>query len=79
MLIAASGIVQYALAFWLYLIGLRVLPVHAAALFLALIPLFGTAGAMLFLGEASAFSNLPGMALVIAAIVAGTRSAAPHR
>ena len=78
-LIAASGIVQYALAFWLYLIGLRVLPVHAAALFLALIPVFGTAGAMLFLGESVGVQHLAGTALVIAAIVAGTRTAPHHR
>ncbi|ANK72926.1 MULTISPECIES: EamA family transporter [Ensifer] len=36
-----SGIVQYALAFWLYLIGLKRLPVSTAALFLTLTPVFG--------------------------------------
>lgn len=46
-----SGIIQYALAFWLYLIALRGLPASIAAFYLALIPLFGVGGASVFLGE----------------------------
>jgi drug/metabolite transporter (DMT)-like permease len=46
-----SGIVQYALAFWLYLYGLKHVPVSAAAIFLSLIPVFAIGTAALFLGE----------------------------
>ena len=75
LLAAASGVVQYALAFWFYLIGLKVLPASVAALFLALIPVFGVAGATLFLGEAVLPAQLLGCALVIAAVVASARRA----
>jgi drug/metabolite transporter (DMT)-like permease len=51
LLAVASGIIQYALAFWLYLVGLRRLPVGVAGLFLTLTPLFGLGGGMLVLGE----------------------------
>jgi hypothetical protein len=44
----ASGLVQYALAFWLHLVGLRRLPVGVAALFLTLTPFFGMAGGCCF-------------------------------
>jgi drug/metabolite transporter (DMT)-like permease len=44
----ASGLVQYALAFWLHLVGLRRLPVGVAALFLTLTPFFGMAGGCSF-------------------------------
>jgi drug/metabolite transporter (DMT)-like permease len=44
LLAISSGIVQYALAFWLYLVGLRRLPVFLAGLFLTLTPLFGLGG-----------------------------------
>lgn len=51
---AFSGIVQYALGFWLYLIGLRILPASVAGLFLALIPVFGVGGAIISLARNSA-------------------------
>jgi drug/metabolite transporter (DMT)-like permease len=70
LLIGASGIVQYAAAFWLYLLGLRVLPVGTAALFLALIPVFGLAAAAAFLGERLTSPQLIGSALVVAAVAA---------
>lgn len=72
-LAAASGVVQYALAFWLYLLGLRALPVATAAVFLALIPVFGVGGAMLFLGEGVAPAQGLGCALVIAAVLLAAR------
>lgn len=86
LLAIVSGLVQYALAFWLYLIGLRVLPVASAALYLALTPVFGTGGAVLLLGERLTIVEMLGCALVIAAVVtcaerreptvgAGTRTA----
>lgn len=48
---ALSGVVQYALAFWLYLHALQRLPATIAASFLTLTPLFGVAGAAMVLGE----------------------------
>lgn len=71
-LAAASGVVQYALAFWLYLIGLRALPVGAAGLFLALTPLFGLAGAALFLGERVSVAQAAGCLLIVAAVIGVT-------
>jgi drug/metabolite transporter (DMT)-like permease len=46
-----SGVIQYALAFWLYLYGLRFVPVSRAAIFLTLIPVIAIATSTLFLGE----------------------------
>jgi len=73
-LVGVSGVVQYALAFWLYLVGLRHLPVATAALFLALIPVFGAVTAVLFLGERLGAPQLLGGAAIIAALSIGTRS-----
>lgn len=72
-LAAVSGIVQYALAFWLYLLGLRRLPVGTAGMFLALIPVFGILGSVLFLGERPTGLQLAGSALVVASVVAIAR------
>jgi drug/metabolite transporter (DMT)-like permease len=72
-LAVASGLVQYALAFWLYLVGLRSLPVGVAGLFLTLTPLFGMAGGMLFLGEAAGTLQLVGAALIIGAVATVVR------
>lgn len=41
---ALSGIVNYSLPFWLYLVAIRSLPVGVAAQFLALAPVFGVPG-----------------------------------
>ena len=68
-----SGIVQYAMAFWLYLVGLRHLPVSTAGMFLALIPVFGLAGAIIVLGEQPNLAKLTGCALVVLALLAITR------
>ncbi|MBB2974193.1 drug/metabolite transporter (DMT)-like permease [Mesorhizobium sp. RMAD-H1] len=68
----ASGVVQYALAFWFYLIGLQVLPAGTAAAILTLIPVFGVGGAMAFLGEELAPPQWLGCAIVIAAMIAMT-------
>jgi drug/metabolite transporter (DMT)-like permease len=64
-----SGVVQYALAIWLYLLGMKTLPAGIASLFLALIPVFGVAGAMVFLGETLAPLQWGGCALVIGAVL----------
>lgn len=70
---ALSGIVQYALPFWLYLIGLRRLRASTAGLYLTLTPVFGIAGAFLWLGEQPHAAMLLGTILVLAAVVAGSR------
>jgi drug/metabolite transporter (DMT)-like permease len=75
LLAVASGIVQYALAFWFYLIGLRVLSAGTAAAYLTLIPVFGVAGAMLFLGERLSFEQWLGCGLVVAAMAVATLKA----
>lgn len=72
-LAAASGIVQYALAFWFYLIGLKVLPPGVAGLFLALIPVFGIGGAAIFLGEALMITQGAGAILIILAVIVAVR------
>ncbi len=46
-----SGILQYALAFLLYLTALKTISVSQAAFFVALIPIFGVASAIVLLGE----------------------------
>ena len=68
LLAVASGLVQYALAFWLYLVGLRHLPVSVAGLFLTLTPLFGVAGGVLVLGESLSALQLVGAVLILGAV-----------
>jgi drug/metabolite transporter (DMT)-like permease len=73
LLATGSGLVQYALAFWLYLVGLRRLPVSVAGLFLTLTPLFGVAGGMLFLGESATALQLFGAVLILGAVATVVR------
>jgi len=75
---ALSGIVQYALAFWLYLSAIRLLPVSIAAQFLSLTPVFGVGGAYLFLGERLTFAQGMGMAITIAAVSQISRLRSHH-
>lgn len=72
---AASGVVQYALAFWLYLIGLRRISAGAAGLWLTLIPVFGLGGAYLVLGEVPTTPMLLGAALILLAVTLGRNEA----
>lgn len=74
LVIVLSGIVQYAGAFWFYLYGLQVLPPSFAGVFLALIPVFGITGAVLFLGEGVSLVQGFGCLLVILAVIWFTRS-----
>ena len=60
-----SGLIQYALAFWLYILGLKGIPAGLAGLFLTTTPIFGILGGILFLGEAVTSLQLLGVALVI--------------
>ena len=75
-LMIGSGVVQYALAFWFYLLALRRLPVASAALFLALIPVSGIGGAAVFLGETITALQALGCALIIGAILSTAWSGA---
>ena len=68
---AFSGVIQYAAAFWLYLLGLQYLTAGVAALWLTLIPVFGVVGAMIWLGEQPNTSLFIGGVLIVAAIVFG--------
>jgi probable blue pigment (indigoidine) exporter len=66
---AASGIVYYGLAFWLYLTGLRHVPASYAGAFLPLIPVFGvTAGYLV--GERLEPRQWLGAAVIVAATAA---------
>lgn len=65
---ALSGIVQYSIAFALYLTALRTIPATQAALYLTLIPVFGITGAVLFLGEMLSGAQIVGALLIIGAL-----------
>ena len=67
-LAVASGVVQYALAFWLYLFALRSLPANLAGFYLTLIPVFGIATASIFLGEVLSGPQWIGAGLIIVAV-----------
>lgn len=69
-----SGVVQYALAFWFYLIGLRRLPASTAALFLTLTPVFGLGGAVVFLGEDVGALQAIGALIIVAAVGSAARA-----
>jgi drug/metabolite transporter (DMT)-like permease len=73
-LAALTGVLQYAVAFWLWLIGLRHLPASRATLFLSLIPVFGVAGGALALGERLGPTQWIGAAVVLAAVQALMRA-----
>ena len=73
LLAAAAGVIQYALAFWLYLFALQSLPANAAGFYLALIPVFGIAAAYIFLGETLTPAQWAGAALIVAAVAAISR------
>lgn len=73
-LAALTGVLQYAIPFWLWISGLRHLPASRATLFLALIPVFGVAGAAMGLGERLVPAQWAGAALVLAAVVTLVRA-----
>ena len=73
LLAAASGVIQYALAFWLYLFALQSLPANIAGFYLTLIPVFGIAAAFVFLGEALSGLQWIGALLIIASAGAVSR------
>jgi len=69
-----TGVVQYAVAFWLWLSGLRHVPASRATLFLALIPVFGVTGGAVFLDERLRPVQWLGTALVLLAMHALVRA-----
>jgi len=62
-----SGVLYYAVAYWLYLSGLRHVPASIAAVSFYLIPIFGVAGGFLFLGERLDATQWVGIAVVLVA------------
>lgn len=66
LLAIASGVLQYALAFFLYLVALQNLPVSHAAFYLALVPVFGVLSAVMLLGEQPSLVQWLGGLLIIA-------------
>ena len=67
----ASGIVQYAMAFWFYLIGLKYLRAGTAGLWLTLIPVFGLFGAYIWLNEIPSIIMLIGGLMIMTAVWLG--------
>ncbi|MFE0155181.1 DMT family transporter [Nonomuraea sp. NPDC059007] len=75
LLVAAAGVLNYALPFWLYLTALTRMPVARAATYLTLIPVFGVLGAVLVLGERLTWLDLVGGVLVVGSLVVDARRA----
>jgi drug/metabolite transporter (DMT)-like permease len=72
-LAAASGVVQYACAFWLYLWALKGLRTDEAGLYLSLIPVFGLMVAIPVLGERLTLMQWMGTIVIVATIIVLTR------
>lgn len=77
-LIIASGILQYSLAFWFYLLAMRHLSARTAGMFLSLIPIVALVEAYVFLGEALRGVQWAGVALVLVAILLFTLTSDEH-
>jgi drug/metabolite transporter (DMT)-like permease len=67
---AASGVLYYAVAYWLYLTGLRRVPASSAAVAFYLVPVFGVVGGFAALGEHLAPIQWIGAVVVVAAVYA---------
>jgi probable blue pigment (indigoidine) exporter len=68
----ASGVLYYAVAFGLYLAGLRQVSASVAATFLTLIPVFGVSASYLLLSEQLSGRQWIGAGLVLGAVAAVT-------
>jgi drug/metabolite transporter (DMT)-like permease len=81
-----SGMLQFALPFWLHLVALRHMPASVFSFFLALVPVFGVIGAMLFLGERLGAIQIVGGILLVGGLLPVARrshgddghTASPH-
>jgi probable blue pigment (indigoidine) exporter len=65
-----SGVLYYAVAYWLYLSALRAAPASLASSAFYLIPVFGVAGGSVLLGERLAAQQWVGVLVVIVAVLA---------
>lgn len=63
-----SGVLYYAVAFWLYVGGLRYLEASAAGLYLNLIPVFGIVAGQILLQEDLSYRQWWGAALVVTSV-----------
>ena len=77
LLAIGSGIMQYALAFLLYLIALQTVPASQAAFYLTLIPVFGVTSAVLVIGEQPSWTQIIGGCLVVASSYFANRLKTP--
>jgi drug/metabolite transporter (DMT)-like permease len=73
-----SGMLQFALPFWLHLVALRHMPASIFSFFLALVPVFGVIGAMLFLGERLGAIQIVGGVLLVGALLPVARQHESH-
>jgi probable blue pigment (indigoidine) exporter len=64
-----SGVLYYAVAYWLYLFALRTVPASVAAASFYLVPVFGVAAGFLLLGERLDPAQWVGVAIVSVAVV----------
>ncbi len=74
LLAIGSGIIQYALAFFLYLVALKSIPVSHAAFYIALVPVFGVVSAVVLLGEHLRITQWLGGLLIIGSSYFANRS-----
>lgn len=70
---AGSGILGYALPFWLYLSAVTRISAARAATYLTLIPVFGVGLSVLLLGESIGWVQAVGAALVVLTLRLGTQ------
>jgi drug/metabolite transporter (DMT)-like permease len=73
-----SGMLQFALPFWLHLVALRHMPASIFSFFLALVPVFGVVGAMLFLGERLTAIQIVGGIILVGALLPIARQHDTH-
>lgn len=71
-----AGLLYYAIAFWLYVTGLRGVSAGVAGMFINLVPVFGLAASYAFLDERLTIRQWLGASAILAAVVvvAGARS-----
>jgi drug/metabolite transporter (DMT)-like permease len=74
---AGSGVLYYAAAYLLYLSALRSVPASLAAVSFYLIPVFGVAGGIVFLGDRLQPVQWTGIAIVLAATAVILRTTSP--
>ena len=67
-----SGVCYYAIAFWLYLSGLQLVPAAVAGTFINLIPVFGVTAGYLLLAERFTTRQWLGAGIVVVAVFAAT-------